>query len=64
MNRLDASNYRLIISEAKTESGMKSQLYIRQTDRQDSGLYKCQAENTFGRSELVIYLAVQGNIKK
>lgn len=39
---------------------MRSELNIRQTDRQDSGLYKCQAENAFGRSELVIYLAVQG----
>lgn len=51
---------RLSISEAKTDSGLRSQLYISRADRQDSGVYKCQAVNAFGHSDHYIYLSVQG----
>ncbi|CAH2050967.1 unnamed protein product, partial [Iphiclides podalirius] len=56
---LDLSTYRLSISEAKTDSGLRSQLYISRADRQDSGVYKCQAVNAFGHSDHYIYLSVQ-----
>lgn len=51
---------RLSISEAKTDSGLRSQLYISRADRQDSGVYKCQAVNAYGHSDHYIYLSVQG----
>lgn len=51
---------RFSLSELKKENGLKSQLSIERTDRQDSGLYRCQASNAFGRSEHFIHLAVQG----
>lgn len=45
--------------KTKTETGAKSQLNIINADREDSGIYTCLAENLYGRSEHVIYLAVQ-----
>lgn len=54
--------FRLSISEAKTDSGLRSQLYISRVDRQDSGVYKCQAVNAYGHSDHYIYLSVQGEI--
>lgn len=51
---------RLNIGEMKSEEGINSQLSISRSDRQDSGVYKCVAENLFGKSEHTIYLAVQG----
>ncbi|XP_026317870.1 Down syndrome cell adhesion molecule-like protein Dscam2 isoform X2 [Hyposmocoma kahamanoa] len=59
MNQLDLNTYRLSISEAKTDSGLRSQLYISRVDRQDSGVYKCQAVNAYGHSDHYIYLSVQ-----
>ncbi|KAL0901060.1 hypothetical protein ABMA27_006383 [Loxostege sticticalis] len=59
MNHLDLNSYRLSISEAKTDSGLRSQLYISRADRQDSGVYKCQAVNAYGHSDHYIYLSVQ-----
>lgn len=47
----------------KLDNGLKSQLSIAHTDRENSGVYRCQAENAFGRSEHLIYLAVQGTIQ-
>lgn len=44
----------------QTPEGINSQLSIARSDRDDSGIYKCIAENPFGRSEHIIYLAVQG----
>lgn len=44
----------------QTSSGINSQLSITRSDRQDSGVYKCVAENPFGKSEHTIYVAVQG----
>ncbi|CAH0405117.1 unnamed protein product [Chilo suppressalis] len=59
MNHLDLNTYRLSISEAKTDSGLRSHLYISRTERSDSGVYKCQAVNAFGHSDHYIYLSVQ-----
>lgn len=47
------------ITDTKIENGMKSQITISRADREDSGIYKCHAENAFGRSEHLINLAVQ-----
>lgn len=59
-DRLDLSNHRLSIGEIKTDNGLKSQLSVANSDRQDSGVYRCTASNAYGRSEHLIYLAVQG----
>lgn len=48
------------VSEKRSESGATSQLSIAHAERQDSGVYRCRAENAYGRDELLIYLAVQG----
>ncbi|XP_041974799.1 Down syndrome cell adhesion molecule-like protein Dscam2 isoform X2 [Aricia agestis] len=56
---LDLATYRLSISEAKTEGGLRSQLHISRADRRDSGVYKCQAVNAYGHSDHYIYLSVQ-----
>lgn len=61
-DRLDMSNHRLSIGQIKTDNGLKSQLSVANSDRQDSGVYRCTADNAYGRSEHLIYLAVQGNI--
>lgn len=48
----------------QTSDGINSQLSVTQSDRQDSGVYKCIAENPYGKSEFVIYVAVQGMCTK
>lgn len=58
-NRIDLNNYRISIAEMKTDEGVRSQLSISRTDRHDSGKYRCVGENQFGRSEHLIFLAVQ-----
>ncbi|PSN48897.1 Down syndrome cell adhesion molecule-like protein Dscam2 [Blattella germanica] len=57
--RIHHSNYRYSLSEVKLESGLQSHLVIQQSDRQDSGLYVCQADNMFGHSKQTTLLAVQ-----
>ncbi|XP_073816744.1 Down syndrome cell adhesion molecule 3 isoform X3 [Musca autumnalis] len=57
--RIDLNNFRFSIAEMKTEKGVDSQLTISRSDRHDSGIYKCVAENPYGRAEQIIYLAVQ-----
>lgn len=57
--RIDLNNFRFSIAEMKTEKGVDSQLTISRSDRHDSGIYKCIAENPYGRAEHVIFLAVQ-----
>ncbi|XP_046991954.1 Down syndrome cell adhesion molecule-like protein Dscam2 [Schistocerca americana] len=52
-------SYRLSVSEIKTDRGISSKLIISKSNREDSGLYICQAGNVFGHSELLIHLAVQ-----
>jgi len=44
------------------DSGLQSHLLIQQSDRQDSGLYTCQADNMFGHSQQTTLLAVQGTV--
>ncbi|XP_055628541.1 cell adhesion molecule Dscam2 isoform X2 [Toxorhynchites rutilus septentrionalis] len=56
-SRIDLNNYSIV--ELKTETGVRSQLTIRHTERFDSGKYTCSAENLYGTSEFSIYLAVQ-----
>uniref|UniRef100_A0A336KKP0 CSON012059 protein n=1 Tax=Culicoides sonorensis TaxID=179676 RepID=A0A336KKP0_CULSO len=58
-HRIDINIYRINIAEMKTDNGVTSQLTISRTDRQDSGKYRCIAENPYGKSEQLIYLAVQ-----
>ncbi|XP_033228370.1 Down syndrome cell adhesion molecule-like protein Dscam2 [Belonocnema kinseyi] len=58
-NRMNTNGHRLSISQVKTDNGLKSQLSIRNSDRQDTGVYRCTADNAYGRSEHLIYLAVQ-----
>ncbi|XP_039965640.1 Down syndrome cell adhesion molecule-like protein Dscam2 isoform X1 [Bactrocera tryoni] len=57
--RIDLNNFRFSIAEMKTDKGVDSQLTIARSDRHDSGIYRCVAENPYGRTELVIFLAVQ-----
>lgn len=52
--------YSISITEMQTTNGINSQLSITHSDRIDSGSYRCIAENPFGKSEHVIYVAVQG----
>ncbi|XP_023034507.1 Down syndrome cell adhesion molecule-like protein Dscam2 isoform X1 [Drosophila willistoni] len=57
--RIDLNNFRFSIAEMKTEKGVDSQLTVAHSDRHDSGVYRCIAENPYGRAEQIIYLAVQ-----
>ncbi|XP_059046952.1 cell adhesion molecule Dscam2-like, partial [Achroia grisella] len=57
--RLDLTTYRVSVSEKRSENGVSSQLNIAHAERRDSGVYRCRAENSYGRDELLIYLAVQ-----
>ncbi|CAG5008727.1 unnamed protein product [Parnassius apollo] len=59
MQRLDLSTYRISVSEKRSDSGASSTLSIAHAQRRDSGVYRCRAENAYGRDELLIYLAVQ-----
>lgn len=52
--------FRVSVSEKRSESGASSTLSIAHAERRDSGVYRCRAENAYGRDELLIYLAVQG----
>lgn len=53
--------FRFSLSEVKLDTGLQSHLVIQQSDRQDSGLYVCEADNMFGHSKQTTLLAVQGN---
>ncbi|KAH8329742.1 hypothetical protein KR074_004183 [Drosophila pseudoananassae] len=57
--RIDLNNFRFSIAEMKTDMGVDSQLTIGHSDRHDSGVYRCIAENPYGRAEQIIFLAVQ-----
>ncbi|XP_016950327.1 cell adhesion molecule Dscam2 isoform X1 [Drosophila biarmipes] len=58
--RIDLNNFRNYgIVEQKTEKGVESRLTIGNSDRHDSGVYRCIAENPYGRAEQIIFLAVQ-----
>ncbi|KRT80459.1 Immunoglobulin, partial [Oryctes borbonicus] len=58
-NRLDINNYRITLKETNNDNEETSQVTINRSDREDSGIYKCQAQNAYGRGEHVINLAVQ-----
>ncbi|CAK1540394.1 unnamed protein product [Leptosia nina] len=59
MRPLDLNTYRVSVSEKRSENGASSELTIAHAQRRDSGVYRCRAENAYGRDELLIYLAVQ-----
>lgn len=48
------------MSEIKTADGLRSVLQLRSAERNDMGEYRCHAENEYGRSELLMYLHVEG----
>lgn len=50
------------ISETRSADGLRSELVVERTDRRDSGAYRCQASNPYGRSDHFVHLAVQGII--
>ncbi|CAG9789295.1 unnamed protein product [Diatraea saccharalis] len=47
------------ISETRSAEGLRSELVIERADRRDSGVYRCQATNPYGRSDHFVHLAVQ-----
>lgn len=51
--------YSYTIREQILDDGMVSELGISHTYRQDTGMYICQASNTFGQDETSIHLIVQ-----
>ncbi|GBO99131.1 Down syndrome cell adhesion molecule-like protein Dscam2 [Eumeta japonica] len=58
--RLDSNSYRTAVSEVRTADGLRSTLQLRAAERADAGEYRCHAENEYGRSEMLIYLYVEG----
>lgn len=48
------------MTEARTAGGLRSTLQLRAAERADAGEYRCHAHNQFGRSELLVYLHVEG----
>ncbi|XP_053686439.1 cell adhesion molecule Dscam2 [Sabethes cyaneus] len=58
-SRIDFNNYRYNLVEIKVDNGIRSQLSINHAERFDSGKYVCSAENLYGTSEQITYLAVQ-----
>nr|XP_049704613.1 Down syndrome cell adhesion molecule-like protein Dscam2 [Helicoverpa armigera] len=56
---LPNSDYRMSISETRSAEGLRSELVIERADRRDSGVYRCQASNPYGRSDHFVHLAVQ-----
>ncbi|KAL4706341.1 hypothetical protein ACJJTC_016635 [Scirpophaga incertulas] len=56
---LPNSDYRMSISETRSAEGLRSELVIERADRRDSGVYRCQASNSYGRSDHFVHLGVQ-----
>ncbi|CAG9565456.1 unnamed protein product [Danaus chrysippus] len=56
---LPNSDYRMSISETRSVEGLRSELVIERADRRDSGVYRCQATNPYGRSDHFVHLGVQ-----
>ncbi|CAB3249112.1 unnamed protein product [Arctia plantaginis] len=56
---LPNSDYRMSISETRSAEGLRSELVVERADRRDSGVYRCQASNPYGRSDHFVHLAVQ-----
>lgn len=51
---------RWTVSEVRTADGLRSVLQLRAAERIDAGEYRCHAHNQYGRSELLMYLHVEG----
>ncbi|KOB67736.1 Uncharacterized protein OBRU01_16914, partial [Operophtera brumata] len=45
--------------KTRSAEGLRSELVVERTDRRDSGVYRCQASNPYGRSDHFVHLAVQ-----
>ncbi|CAK1550562.1 unnamed protein product [Leptosia nina] len=56
---LPNSDYRMSISETRSAEGLRSELVVERADRRDSGVYRCQASNPYGRSDHFVHLGVQ-----
>ncbi|XP_026314956.1 Down syndrome cell adhesion molecule-like protein Dscam2 [Hyposmocoma kahamanoa] len=56
---LPNSDYRMSISETRSAEGLRSELVLERAERRDSGVYKCQASNPYGRSDHFVHLGVQ-----
>ncbi|VVD01559.1 unnamed protein product [Leptidea sinapis] len=56
---LPNSDYRMSISETRSAEGLRSELMVERADRRDSGVYRCQASNPYGRSDHFVHLGVQ-----
>lgn len=44
----------------RTSEGVRSSLQLRAAERQDAGQYRCHARNAYGRSDLLMFLHVEG----
>lgn len=49
------------ISETRSAEGLRSELVLERAERRDSGVYRCQASNPYGRSDHFVHLGVQGS---
>ncbi|XP_068619323.1 cell adhesion molecule Dscam2-like [Battus philenor] len=56
---LPNSDYRMSIAETRSAEGLRSELVLERADRRDSGVYRCQASNPYGRSDHFVHLGVQ-----
>lgn len=54
------SLHRWAVTEVRTPGGLRSTLQLRAAERADAGEYRCHAHNTYGRSEQLMYLHVEG----
>lgn len=58
------SLYSYEIFETLVKDGVKSELMIRSADRNDEGLYVCEAQNEFGKDEKINKVYVIGELLK
>lgn len=45
----------------RTSEGVRSSLQLRAAERHDAGEYRCHARNQYGRSDLLMFLQVEGS---
>jgi len=50
------------IIERQTPHGVSTELHLESLTRRDAGPYRCSASNDFGQDEMIIYLAVKGDL--
>ncbi|XP_044742030.1 Down syndrome cell adhesion molecule-like protein Dscam2 [Chrysoperla carnea] len=58
-NNLNNRNRIYHINEYNNKNGLKSIIQLDNSERDDSGTYKCVASNIYGRNDMFIYLIVQ-----